>query len=77
MILDWADANNMPIHILLTKADKLSKSRAKSAFHQVQQALTDWKDLVSIQLFSSLKKTGLEEVESKIEEWFNPDNKDT
>ena len=73
MLLDWADTSDMPTHILLTKADKLSKSRAKSTLLQVQQAMADWQDLVSVQLFSSLKKTGLEEVATKINQWLSQD----
>lgn len=68
-LLGWADDKDMPVHILLTKADKLKSGAAKSALQQVRSRLREWEDLVSIQLFSSLKKQGVEEVHARLDEW--------
>lgn len=64
MMLNWAIEVEKPTHILLTKADKLSKNIAKSTLMKVQQSLSEAnaEDLVSVQLFSSLKKQGVTEL---------------
>ncbi|GED23673.1 ribosome biogenesis GTP-binding protein YihA/YsxC [Halomonas halmophila] len=68
-MLGWADEQDMPVHILLTKADKLKSGAAKNALQQVRSQLREWEDLVSIQLFSSLKKQGIEELHSRLDDW--------
>ncbi|MDT8878986.1 ribosome biogenesis GTP-binding protein YihA/YsxC [Halomonas saccharevitans] len=68
-LLGWADEADMPVHILLTKADKLKSGAAKGALQQVRSRLHEWEDLVSIQLFSALKKQGIEEVHARLDQW--------
>ncbi|WP_069384887.1 ribosome biogenesis GTP-binding protein YihA/YsxC [Halomonas caseinilytica] len=68
-MLGWADEQDMPVHILLTKADKLKSGAAKNALQQVRSQLREWQDLVSIQLFSALKKQGIEEVHQRLDDW--------
>ncbi|MDT8893505.1 ribosome biogenesis GTP-binding protein YihA/YsxC [Halomonas sp. I1] len=68
-MLGWADEQDMPVHILLTKADKLKSGAAKNALQQVRSQLREWEDLVSIQLFSALKKQGIEEVHRRLDDW--------
>ncbi|RTR05537.1 ribosome biogenesis GTP-binding protein YihA/YsxC [Halomonas nitroreducens] len=68
-MLGWADDQDMPVHILLTKADKLKAGAAKNALHQVRSRLREWEDLVSVQLFSALKKQGIEEVHARLDDW--------
>ncbi|MCE3251439.1 MAG: YihA family ribosome biosis GTP-binding protein, partial [Cellvibrio sp.] len=55
-MLNWAIKGNMPIHILLTKADKLSRMQANNSLFAVQKQLKQAKldQLVSIQCFSAL-----------------------
>ncbi len=69
MMLEWADKVNKPVHILLTKADKLKKGAAKKALLEVKQALHEWEDLVSVQQFSALKKDGIPQLRQKLDEW--------
>ncbi|MDN3522724.1 ribosome biogenesis GTP-binding protein YihA/YsxC [Halomonas ramblicola] len=68
-MLGWADDKDMPVHILLTKADKLKPGAAKNALQQVRSRLRDWEDLVSIQLFSALKGQGIDEVHERLDGW--------
>lgn len=68
-LLGWADDKAMPVHILLTKADKLKRGAAASALQQVRSRLREWEDLVSIQLFSSLKGQGVEEAHARLDAW--------
>ena len=64
MMLNWSIETNMPVHILLTKADKLKKGPAKTTLLSVQKNLVEANvvDLVSVQLFSSLKRDGIKEL---------------
>ena len=69
MMIDWATAAHMPVHILLTKADKLKKGPAKSSLMKVQGELAGHAGLVSAQLFSALKHTGLDELRTVLNAW--------
>ena len=63
----------MPVHILLTKADKLSHGKASASLQQVRQHLKTIKGEtgeMSVQLFSSLKRTGIEEAIMRLDSWF-------
>lgn len=68
-LLDWAIAANMPVHILLTKADKLKKGPAKSTLLSVRKQLQVHEELVSVQLFSSLKHQGHDELRAVLDRW--------
>ena len=69
MMLDYADRRGMPVHILLTKADKLKKGPASAALQKVRSRLKEWEDLVSVQLFSSLKRDGVDTLSQKLNQW--------
>ncbi|MAC47796.1 MAG: YihA family ribosome biogenesis GTP-binding protein [Oceanospirillum sp.] len=73
MMLEWADEVGKPVHILLTKSDKLKRGAAKNELIRVRNALKEWEDLVSVQMFSSLKKDGVDQLRQKIDQWLaNP-----
>ncbi len=67
-MLDWVSAVDLPCHILLTKADKLSRGKAGSALLQLRRALKD-QSRVSAQLFSSTTPLGVEEAQAQIAAW--------
>ncbi|MBX2810133.1 MAG: ribosome biogenesis GTP-binding protein YihA/YsxC [Cellvibrionaceae bacterium] len=64
MMLNWAIDIEMPVHILLTKADKLKKGPAKNTLLGVEKSLrqANVDDLVSVQLFSALKHEGINQL---------------
>ncbi len=66
-MLDFARECDLPVHILLNKADKLSKSAATAALHKIQQQMAQ--DQVSCQLFSALKNTGVEEARQRLADY--------
>lgn len=75
-MLNWAAQAGLPVHILLTKADKLKRGPATNALLGVEKLLRDMDPgytLLSAQIFSSLKKTGLPELEQLISQWLNDD----
>ncbi|MGR2663532.1 ribosome biogenesis GTP-binding protein YihA/YsxC [Chromobacterium haemolyticum] len=59
-----------PVHILLSKADKLSRQEQSKVLALVKSELKDYPD-VSVQMFSSLKKSGVEDVERVVNGWFD------
>lgn len=68
-LLEWAQNQSLPIHILLSKADKLPFGKQKTTLLQVQKTLINYPS-ISIQLFSSLKKLGLDELKAHLATWF-------
>ena len=67
-MLDWFAPTGRPVHILLTKADKLSRGAGLKVLGEVRRALEN-RPLVSAQLFSSLSRLGVEEAEAVIAAW--------
>ena len=60
-LLDWLRAAGRPAHVLLTKADKLSRQAAGATLRQVRSRLAEVSPGTTVQLFSSLKRDGIEE----------------
>ncbi|MBX9755718.1 MAG: ribosome biogenesis GTP-binding protein YihA/YsxC [Pseudomonadaceae bacterium] len=70
LMLDWAVASQMPMHILLTKADKLTFGAAKNTLLKVQQEIRQgWGEAISIQLFSAPKRMGIEDAYEVLTQW--------
>ena len=70
LLLNWAKEFEMPVHILLTKADKLKSGAANTALMKVANELIKMEGEFSIQLFSSTKRQGLEDAYQMIGEFF-------
>jgi GTP-binding protein len=60
-LLDWFIPQNKPVHVLLTKCDKLSRQARIEVLRQVRGELAKLPIQSSVQLFSSLSREGLEE----------------
>ncbi|WNO09220.1 ribosome biogenesis GTP-binding protein YihA/YsxC [Teredinibacter sp. KSP-S5-2] len=75
MMINWAAEAEMPVHVLLTKSDKLKRGAAKSTLLQFRKSISEANisDLVSGQLFSSLKKEGIQELEEVLNRWLSLD----
>lgn len=69
-LVAWCEHAKLPLHILLTKADKLKYGAAKTALLQVQRELSQLEIVVSLQLFSALNKTGVDDVHLVLDQWF-------
>ncbi|MBS3951531.1 MAG: YihA family ribosome biogenesis GTP-binding protein [Methylomicrobium sp.] len=72
-MVDWCRHAKIPLHILLTKSDKLNYGAAKNTLLSVQKELANSEIQVSVQLFSALKKVGIDEIHALLDQWFNPD----
>jgi GTP-binding protein len=75
-MLDWAREKQMPVHILLTKADKLKRGPAQNTMLQVKKAVKDLGDLVTVQTFSSHNGEGLKILHKRLNSWLLPHDSD-
>lgn len=73
MMVDWAVQSQLPLHLLLTKSDKLKRGAAQNTLLKVERELENL-DEVSVQLFSSLKNSGVDEARTVIASWFNDES---
>ena len=69
-MLAWFAPTGKPVHILLTKSDKLNRQQATLTLNRVKLRLAQQFPHSSVQLFSSLKKIGMDEAEAMIAGWF-------
>jgi ribosome biogenesis GTP-binding protein ysxC len=72
-MLDFFHITGRPVHILLSKADKLSKNDQIKTLAAVKKSLKPYteRQKISVQLFSSLKKQGIDEVNQVVGSWFD------
>ncbi|WP_398311293.1 ribosome biogenesis GTP-binding protein YihA/YsxC [Zoogloea sp.] len=69
VMIGWFAPSGRPIHVLLTKSDKLTRSEQAATLALVRKDLAPLGEQVTVQLFSSLKKTGIEEAERIVGSW--------
>lgn len=65
MLLSWAGPA-IPVHVLLSKVDKLNRSEAAQALRSARSALGG---RASVQLFSAVERTGLDEAQDLLSAW--------
>ena len=68
-MLQWCGESGMPVHVLLTKSDKLSRGAAATTLEKVRKALAGYPGEASAQTFSSLKKDGVDEAHRVLAGW--------
>lgn len=68
-MLAWCAASHLPVHILLNKADKLGNNEIAKTKRDVKKHLETHD--VTMQIFSALKGSGIEELEDILNKWFN------
>lgn len=62
-MLDWSRANGLSTHVLLTKADKLSRGEAGTVLKQVRAKV---EGVATVQLFSAVAKTGVDDARREV-----------
>ena len=70
-MIQWSVESGIPVLLLLTKADKLASGARKAQLNVVREAALDFVGDVQVELFSSLKKIGVDKVRQKLDSWFN------
>jgi GTP-binding protein len=69
-LLEYCDDRGLPVHILLNKTDKLSRNDQINTMRAVEEALEEYKNTISIQLFSALKGVGVKELCGVLDGWY-------
>jgi len=73
MIIDWCIASDLPLHLLLTKADKLKKNGIMKAKTEVKKGLPEHpQGLITMQSFSASKGDGIADLERQLVHWLKP-----
>ena len=72
-MIGWCGPTGRPIHCLLTKSDKLTKQEQTRTLRETREALAKFGEQITVQMFSSLKKTGMEDVEKVVGSWLDSD----
>ena len=70
-LLEVAASRALPVHILLTKADKLKRGPAQEQLLAVRKALDELEAQCTVQLFSALKSLGCGEAWQQLDAWMN------
>ncbi|MFB1016051.1 MAG: ribosome biogenesis GTP-binding protein YihA/YsxC [Alteromonadaceae bacterium] len=73
-LIRWAAEGDLPVLALLTKSDKLSQGKRSSEVIKVQNSLKALNANITVQAFSSLKRTGVEQADEIICNWLSPEN---
>lgn len=68
-LADWCAGAGLDLHLVLTKADKLSRGAATSTLLQVRRSLKSEGVAASAQLFSAIDHSGLEEAHAMLDHW--------
>lgn len=76
-MLEWCRFKQMPVHILLTKADKLKRGPASSTLQQVRRELKANYPGATAQLFSSLDRQGVDEARALLVRWLELESDET
>lgn len=70
-LIQWAADSELPVLALLTKCDKLSQGKRSAEVLKVKKALAPLEADIRVQAFSSLKRTGAEQADTIICDWFS------
>lgn len=73
-LISWAVASDLPVLVLLTKADKLASGARKKVLSEVREASMAFMGDVTVQMFSSLNKLGLDAVEQVLDTWYQAES---
>ncbi len=70
-LLDWFKVSGKPVHVLLSKTDKLNRSECTLTLRKVQAQLTEMGINGTAQLFSTPKRVGVDEAEAVLRRWLD------
>ena len=66
MMIEWSIDSGLPLHILLTKADKLKRGGQQNGLLRLRKHLPAE---ITVQAFSATKKLGIKELEKSLTDW--------
>lgn len=71
-MIDWAVSAELPVLLLLTKADKLSQSARSKQVKMVREAILPFQGDIQVEAFSAQSKLGIDKLSGKLDGWFAP-----
>jgi GTP-binding protein len=74
MLVKWSVDSGLPLHVLLTKADKLSRGAARTQLLAATKQLQSMGPDMSVQLFSVPAKVGADELRAKLDSWLTTED---
>ncbi|MGL4709613.1 MAG: ribosome biogenesis GTP-binding protein YihA/YsxC, partial [Aeromonas veronii] len=69
-MLEWSSHRDLPVMLLLTKADKLSPGPRNNQVIKVRQAVANLGSQIQVAAFSSTTNIGLDKLEQTLTEWY-------
>jgi len=69
-LIDWGLNSEIPLHLVLTKSDKLNRSQINQTVDTVKRKYELLEDLVSVQAFSATKKEGVDTLIEQLNRWY-------
>jgi GTP-binding protein len=66
MMIEWSIESGLPLHILLTKADKLKRGGQQNSLLGLRKHLPTE---ITVQIFSATKRLGIKELEKSLTDW--------
>jgi GTP-binding protein len=73
-LLDWAGASSWPVHVLLTKADKLNQRDRAAALKDAEERLGEG---MTVQIFSATDKIGVQAAQKRLDQLLRPEQPGT
>lgn len=70
-MIEWSVAMEVPVLVLLTKADKLASGARKKQLLDVRHTLEELGGDVEVEYFSALKKIGIDKLRIKLDNWYS------
>lgn len=70
-MIEWAVGAELPVLLLLTKADKLSQSARSKQVKLVREAILPFQGDIQVEAFSALNRIGVEKLAGKLDAWFS------
>ena len=71
-MIEWAVSADLPVMLLLTKADKLSQSARSKQVKMVREAILPVQGDIQVEAFSAQNKIGIDKLAAKLDSWFSP-----
>jgi GTP-binding protein len=72
-MITWAVEAQLPVHVVLSKADKLKSGARKAALLAAKKQLARISEDITCQVFSATQKLGLDELIEMLEVWYQLD----
>ena len=70
-LLGWCESAGLPVQVVLTKADKLSRAQQHKALAEAAAIGREYSTVFEMQVFSATKATGIKALAAVLDGWLN------